>query len=1237
MLAKIAAFELRYQLRAPVFFVGFLLFFLLAFGSVTLDEIRIGGRGNVNVNSPYAILQTVAILSVFGIFIVTAFVANVVIRDDETGFAPILRATRIRKFDYLIGRFIGAIAVAFLVIAGVPLAMLIGSMMPWVDTDKIGPFVLNHYLYALFVYALPTLLVVGAGFFALATATRSLMWTYVGAVAFLVLFLTSRLLLRDPAYDTISALADPFGIGALGLATKYWTAADRNTLVPPIEGLVLYNRLLWIAVAFGLLALAYSIFRFEAKGLKTAGKAKRLSFRRRVRGFNASQDLFSREPEPSGFDQKTLGPGVRRDDTDGDDAPPPLKPLPMPAFDSATKRAQLFALTRFDMRSVFKSPAFFVLLAIGIFNSFGAISQTIEFRGTEYFPVTRAMVQALAGAFTLVPIIIAIYYGGELVWGDRERRIHEIVGATAAPDWSFMVPKVLAIALVLVATFAVGALTAIVFQVLHGYTRLELSAYLLWFMLPGVVEAVLLAVLSVFVQTLVPHKFIGWAAMLLYIVATITLANLGFEHNLYIYPGAPNVPLSDMNGMGRFWIGRAWFQAYWLAFAVMLLVIAHLLWRRGAETRLRNRLARMKSRLAGTPGLVFGGAFVAWIVIGGYIFYNTNVLNPYRTQIDEEKRLANYEKELLPFEKIAPPRIIDIKLDVDLQPHAARALTRGSYVVENRTAAPMPELHVRWIRPLKMQALDIPGATLKKEYAEFEYRIYALDPPLQPGGKKTIRFTTLLEERGFPNSKPLTQIVGNGTFVNNAALAPFLGMSRDFLLQDRSKRRKYGLPPELRLPKVEDETANANHYLRNDSDFVNAEIKLTTDADQVPVVPGYLVSDTTSGNRRTLVTKTDAPIHNFFSIQSAHYAAKKDAWTSKDGKAVDLAVYYHPPHEHNVQRMLDAMKVSLDMYSERFSPYQFHQARILEFPTYQTFAQAFAGTIPYSEGIGFIQNHKDSKNDEKIDLVTYVTAHEVAHQWWAHQVIGAHKQGMTMLSETFAQYSALLVMEKIYGKEQIRKFLKGELDGYLRARGGEVIEELPLYRVENQQYIHYQKGSLVMYWLKEVVGEDVVNRALQKLLAQYAFKPAPYPSSTDFLRLLRAEAGPQHDQLITDLFEKITLYDMKASDAKAKKTTDGKYEVTFTVEGKKLYADGKGKETEAPLDEPFDIGAFSVEPGKKGYTNDAVLFTDRRPMKTGRQQVTMIVDKLPLVVGIDPFNKRIDRNSDDNLTKVAAE
>jgi ABC-2 type transport system permease protein len=109
---------------------------------------------------------------------------------------------------------------------------------------------------------------------------------------------------------------------------------------------------------------------------------------------------------------------------------------------------------------------------------------------------------------------------------------------------------------------------------------------------------------------------------------------------------------------------------------------------------------------------------------------------------------------------------------------------------------------------------------------------------------------------------------------------------------------------------------------------------------------------------------------------------------------------------------------------------------------------------------------------------------------------------------------------------------------------------------------------------------------------------------------------------------------MKAHDAVARKRADGRYDVSFTIEGRKLYADGKGKESEVPLDEPFDVGAFTAEPGKQGYSRDSVLSIQRKIVKSGKETVTLVLDRAPKLVGIDPFNERIDRNSDDNLTSV---
>jgi ABC-2 type transport system permease protein len=1190
MWAAIAKFEARFQLKSPVFWVGCLIFFLLAFGATTVDTIQIGGRGNIHVNAPFAIVQTVALLNIFALFVVVAMVAGTVLRDDETGFAPILRSTRVTRGAYLGGRFIGSVAAAFLVLACVPLAIAVGSFMPWVDVEKVGAFVPWHYVYALLVFGLPTLLIMSAGFFALATATRSMMWTYVGAVTALVLFLVTRVWLRDQQYDSVSTLADPFGLSALSITTKYWTASDRNTLLPPLTGVLLANRLLWLGVAAALYGWAWWTFRFEERSAQAAAK----------------------KPADDVADVSRSAPAATT--------------LPTPRADGATRWAQLVALARFDAAFVFRSPAFFVLLFIGLINAGFSLWFVGDFYGSAAVPVTRLMVKALQDSFSIMPIIIAVYYSGELVWRDRERRLHEIVDATAAPDWTHLLPKIVAVALVLVATSLVAVLTSVVVQLIKGHTQLALGSYLLWFVLPTVITALQLAVLSVFVQVLVPQKFIGWGLMLLYVVATVAMAGAGFEHNLYNYANGPNVPLSDMNGMARFWIGQSWFQLYWSGFATLLAVAAFVLWRRGTTTALRPRLRAAPAKLRGGALALGAAGVLTWLGTGAFIFYNTNVLNKYQTAPERDETLANAEKQLLQFEKLPLPRITAVTLDVQLFPRQARAVTTGRYRIENRSGVPIDQLHVNWPELLRIDALEIDGATLEKQYTQFTYRIYRFAKAMQPGEVREVRFTTTLEERGFPNSNPLTRLVANGSFINNSEIEPNLGMSRDFLLVDRAKRRKYGLPADQRPPTLEDESGRARNMFSANADWVDADITVSTDADQTPIAPGTTLSDVSKDGRRTARFKPEAPINHFFSIQSARYEIKRDKY-----KDIDLAVYFHKGHDYNVDRMLAGMKTSLALFNEQFSPYQFKQARILEFPSYARFAQSFANTIPYSEDIGFLTQ---LGSEDKIDVVTYVTAHEIAHQWWGHQLVSSHQQGGSMLVESFAQYSALLVMERTYGKEQMRRFLKYELDRYLRQRGGEVLEELPLARVENQGYIHYQKGSLAMYWLKEVVGEDKVNRALANLLKQFAFKAAPYPNTTDFLKLLRAEVGPEHNTLISDLFEKITLWDVKADKASSSKRPDGKFEVRFEVEAKKLYADGKGKETEAPLDEAFDIGVFDAEPGKLGYSAKSVLLLERQRIKSGQQSITVVVDKAPVFVGIDPFNKRIDRNSADNLTRV---
>jgi hypothetical protein len=1061
--------------------------------------------------------------------------------------------------------------------------------MPWLDAEKLGPLRPGDYAYAYLALGLPTLFVTSAGFFALATATRSMMATYVGVVGLLVAYVVASALTARADLRETAALIDPFGIRAFNLVTRYWTAADRNTRLPPLAGDILVERIIWALVGVGLLALAWRIFRFETKGS-----------RKRRTAVASAPDL----------------------------PPAPITGPVQPRFDATTALAQFWARTKFDIGQVVRSPAFFVLLFLGIFNSGFELWTHEGAYDVALYPLSRVMIDALRGAFSLIPMLVAIYYSGELVWRERERRTEGMIDCTPIPDWAFVVPKTAAITLVLVAMFATGVLTALVIQTLQGFPHFELDKYFGWYVLPAAVDSVILAVLAVFLQAVSPNKYVGWLLVMIVLIGQLTLSQIGWEHNLYIYGGAPSVALSDMNGAGESGVAAWWFRGYWMTVALVLGVLAYALWPRGSGSALRPRLARLPRTLASLAGGILAAGLVLAVGFGGWIYLNTNVWNEYRTTKGDERWLADFEKGFLRYENLPRPTITDVTLRVDLHPRQMEAVTHGAYAIVNRTGAPLPKLHVAFDRDVRVLGLTVQGARLEHDFPRFNYRIYRFDTPMAPGERRQVDFVTWRGQKGFRNSgNTRSRLAENGTFLDNGDVAPVLGMQRSGLLSDRAKRRKYGLPAELRPPKLEDDSARAFDVFRRDSGWVNADITVTTDADQIPIAPGYQIADQVADGRHLSRFRTEAPINNFFSIQSARYAVRRVPY-----KGIDLAVYYYPGHPWNVDRMIHAMEAGLDYDQANFSPYQFRQARVIEFPDYAQFAQSFANTVPYSEGIGFTF---DSTKPDKIDMVTYITAHEIGHQWWGHQIVSADMQGATMLIETLAQYSALMTMEKLYGHDQIRRFLKYELDNYLRSRGSEAVEEVPLERVENQPYIHYRKGSLVMYRLKEEIGEAAVNRALRRLLATYAFKSAPYPASKDLVAYFRAEAPADKQQLITDLFEKITVYDLKATSMAVKRRPDGRYDVALTIAAHKFYADGRGHETEAPLGETMDIGLFARRPGEAEFGSRDVVVMSRETVHTGSQTLRFVTARAPTFGGVDPYVTIIDRNADDNLVKAS--
>jgi ABC-2 type transport system permease protein len=357
---------------------------------------------------------------------------------------------------------------------------------------------------------------------------------------------------------------------------------------------------------------------------------------------------------------------------------------------------------------------------------------------------------------------------------------------------------------------------------------------------------------------------------------------------------------------------------------------------------------------------------------------------------------------------------------------------------------------------------------------------------------------------------------------------------------------------------------------------------------------------------------------------------QKDTWTSPEGKKVAVEVYYHPDHPYNVKRMIDGVKFALTYCSKSFSPYQFRQARILEFPAYAQFAQAFPNTIPYSESIGFILK-VDPKKPEATDVPFYISAHEIAHQWWAHQVLGADVEGAEMLSESLAEYSALMTLKSRYGDTFLESFLDHDHDRYLRGRGSEREAESPLLKVQNQQYIHYPKGALVFFALAQRIGEAKLNAVLKQFVQRTAFQEPPYTTAPELYALLK-DATPEADRgYLSDLFEKITLYDLRVKTASTKKCGK-RWQTTLLVSAAKRYADGQGNETEAPFDEPVPItlrvGTDDGRPHGKTVGSKVVR------LRTGEQAITIETTDMPTQVVLDPLHQYIDRTIEDNVRDI---
>ncbi|PCI94432.1 MAG: hypothetical protein COB15_14220 [Flavobacteriales bacterium] len=1181
--------EVGAALLRPMIYVFILMMALFGALMVIFGE-TIGSTGNEYANSPHTITQIIAAFSLLALLISTAFFNNAALKDFKSGFNEILFTSPIHKSGYYFGRFTGALFLSTIPLIGIYIGFMIGAeigpLSGQIDAERIGPFYFETLLNSYFLFILPNMFIAGAIIFAMATKWKNTIISFLGTIVIIVVNSISGTLTSDLDNETIGALIDMFGTDAFSIDTKYLTPSEKNSQGAAFNGLLLLNRIIWMLVGSGILALSYLSFSFINKNEKVK-KSKN-------KDAAEAKEIFT-------------------------------KPTAISVFNFSSTLSQFKSFFAINFYSIIRSNLFKILFVISAVILIVSLWGGFDYYGLQSYPVTYKMMDVINGITGLFVLIILVFYSGELVWRDRDSNINGVIDGTPHISIISLIAKTLSLISVGICLNLFFIIAAIVYQVLNGYTNIELGVYMQDFIFKALPMYVIWSMIFVFLQVILNNKYIGYfVSILLIFLLDILMLIFEFQSNMVNIGSSPSYKYSDMNGFGAELYSSNWFNVYWILFSVLLLVLAGLIWVRGTTFGFKNRLKSAAKHL--TPKYALGLSIVTilWLGTASFVYYNTQVLNSYESIDSREDDQIRYEKELKKYEGIAQPKITSAKYMIDIYPEKRNFLAKSGLILSNETNETIDSLHFIVDESWKMK-IHIKNSKVVFEDKNLGYIIYQLDKPLNPKERIPIVVEASHISKGFENDVSNSFIAENGTFINNFAILPSIGYNESYELSDKQKRKKNDLPEKERMPKLQSEcnsACNSNYLSNGTSDWIDVETFITTSSDQIAIAPGTLLEESSKNGRNYYHYKVDHKSQNFFNFMSARYEVARKKWNG-----IDIEVYYDKAHHYNIDMMTAAVEKSLKYYIDNFGPYYHKQARIVEFPRYSTFAQAFPGTMPYSESFGFITNLEDEDDNNVIDAVI---AHEMAHQWWAHQVVGATMQGATMFSESFAEYSSLMVMKHSVNDDiQMKNFLKYDYDRYLTGRSFEQKKELPLYKVENQQYIHYGKGSVLLYALQDYIGEEKVNNAMRSFLEEYRYVKPPYPTSLDFLRHLETQVPDSFNYLITDWFKEITLYDYRLKKATYKELSNGKYEISMDVEAYKIKADTIGKEIKVDFNDWVDIGVYADEDEKD------LMYHKRVKFNKNEMNFKFEVDSLPAKAAIDPRRILIERNIKDNVKTVA--
>lgn len=1102
MFWTITRFEAWYQLR-NVYLLAWAFLSLSVTSAIFLYEpMRIDpGESLISTSATYFLPIFLGI--VVGLMVpMTAILGGAVVRDLQLGSGELLKATLLTRTGYVFGRFFGAfLPIALIYLLHVVLIWLV-CQWPSLPANKYPDFELAALLQPAAIMA-TTLLSMACILFAVGTLARSALVSYIIIALLIGAWVFTLTKVEFGGYEDMRVALDWTGFASVLIANDMLSIHERNSELLTLPPDFYRNRISWLCIG-GMSLLAAWLLQGTRGGLW----------------------------------------GNRRIDAAAGPMPPEPGSLKryQTKLDLAALRTQIWARLTLDLKRIVISPAFGLLIAGAIYLFWIIANNTGSFGDRGIEPVTRLLVKELYNPSMLLVALTASIFASELVWSDTDRRIYELIDVTPTTTWVYVLPKLFVVCFATMSFVLVGSATGMAAQAAKGYPLFEVGKIALWLWLPMALSIFQFSAVALFCHCVTPNKVLGWVLYFALAISVSLLSDLtGVGHVLFDFGFVDLAPLSDFNGQAHFWKNNAWLYLHWTLIAGIFLFSAVLMWRRGVEQRLKPRLAVLPIVLRSANGYALAVVCLASLASGSWIFYHTNVVNSFLTDRGYKKWAAQSERDLAPLEAWPGPTIIALKLEVDLRPKKVTATANGTLTLENRTNRPLTQFILNH-GSIFLESASMPGANLKEEIKDYGIAVWTFTKPLQPGEKRDLVFKSSFDGNTVASKDLPTAVVSNGTFIESFRLVPSVRIDRSSWLIDPKERRKYDLPEKRPLP---DAMMDENNYTPG-SAWVDADIIVSTDVGQIPVALGLLVRETVKDGRVTRHYRPPVKINNAFAVQSANYVVKRERIELANGP-VDLEIYHLPSFTRNVDVIMTAMKSSVQTFSELYGPYPFGVLRIIQTPSYgsvEIAAQAYSGTVPFYEDGGWLQI---IENRKWVDDLSHITAHEVAHMWWGHQVRPSARPGARVLTEGLAEMTSWIVLKDLFPKDSNLFYLHDAENRYAVGRGKEKAGEPTLSTLEGEDYLAYGKAPIVLDSLRRAIGSKAFDAALRLFLERYGFADRPHPSVQDLIASLKQAAKPELHSVIDQSFNERTTWNSEISYLDIAKPTKTRAPVRLTA------------------------------------------------------------------------------------------